>query len=307
MKRMIPFNKNTPVLLLIFNRPALTERLLEVLQKAAPSKLYIAADGPRNDAETELCNATRSLFDNLNWPCEKKQLFRTHNLGCKQAVSEAITWFFEAEECGIILEDDCLPSLSFFGFCSQLLERYKDDERIGHIAGVNFQKGIHRGDGDYYFSRLTHVWGWAGWRRVWKEYDADISSFPLFESEQHVNNSGSHAPFAEHWIKYAFGAVYHHQINTWDYQYAYLNLISNRLCIIPNKNLVSNIGVGESGTHTKDAHPFQNQPLEEMNTLTHPRFFMADTNADIHSQRIEYNIQTSELKKSIWKKLKIFK
>lgn len=299
---MLAFDKNTPVLFLIFNRPNETKRVFDSIRKAAPNRLYIAADGPRNEEEKQVCFITRSIAEKVDWECEVIKNFRETNLGCKIAVSEAISWFFEQEEYGIVLEDDCLPAESFFGFCSQLLIRYKDDERIGHIAGINFQHSIQRGDSSYYFSRLTHIWGWAGWRRVWKNYDINISSFSSFEKLDIIHQLNSHAPFAQHWL-HVFKEVNRGEINTWDYQYAYLNLINNMLCIIPNKNLISNIGVGSSATHTI-SHPFQNLPLEEMSTIIHPAFFVADATADNYSQKIEYNIVEPPPKKSFFKKVK---
>ena len=301
---MLTFNKNTPVLFLVFNRPHVTKKVFAEIKKAQPERLYIAADGPRDENERQVCEETRNIAINVDWDCTVIKLFRQNNLGCKQAISEAITWFFEKEEYGIILEDDCLPSQSFFGFCSQLLMRYKDDERIGHIAGINFQQGNPRGDGSYYFSRLTHVWGWAGWRRIWKDYDQNISTFHAFAQSRNIYNSESHASFAAYWLD-AFSKVFSNEINTWDYQYAYLNLINNRLCIIPNKNLVSNIGVGENATHTA-AHPFQNLPLDEIVSLQHPAFFIANLEADIYSQKVEYNIIDQPDRQSFLKKINRF-
>ena len=135
---------NTPILFLIFNRPDTTKVVFERIREIKPSRLYVAADAPRQgkDKEAELCRQSRSIIDSVDWPCEVKTLFREENLGCKKAISSAITWFFEQEEYGVILEDDCLPDLSFFRFCEELLIKYKDDERIGHIGGNCFLPGI---------------------------------------------------------------------------------------------------------------------------------------------------------------------
>lgn len=291
---MLIYDTNIPVLFMVFNRPETTRRVFDAISKAKPQRLYIAADGPRDEQEEKKCDETRAICNAINWECSVQKLFRNNNLGCKRAVSEAITWFFQHEESGIVLEDDCLPADSFFGFCSSLLKRYMHDDRIAHIGGVNFQKGMKRGEASYYFSRLTHVWGWAGWRRVWQHYNAAIPSFPAFEQQGMINNIAGHKPFANNWL-HSFRNVYEGITDTWDYQYAYLNLINNGLSIVPNKNLVSNIGVGQASTHTA-AHPFQNMPLEEMDELTHPKFFVADTEADIHSQNIEYGIPQEEKK-----------
>ncbi|MCS7029805.1 MAG: nucleotide-diphospho-sugar transferase, partial [Bacteroidia bacterium] len=177
---MPPYPLTTAVLFLVFKRLDTTKKVFEVIRKAKPPRLYIAADGPRDwvEGEAEKVKMVREyLMNNIDWDCEVKTLFRDKNLGCGRAVSEAITWFFEHEEMGIILEDDTVPSLSFFWFCEELLKKYKDDKRIGMISGNNFQDGIKRGDGDYYFSIYNHIWGWATWRDRWEGYDFELDSF----------------------------------------------------------------------------------------------------------------------------------
>lgn len=141
---MTTYNKCTPILFTIFNRPDTTALVFEKIRKAQPQKLYIAADGPRTKQGKELCNKTREIIKRIDWDCSVKKLFLEDNLGCRKGMIKAITWFFENESEGIILEDDCLPSDSFFSFCSILLEKYRDDDRIGHITGSNFQKGKKR-------------------------------------------------------------------------------------------------------------------------------------------------------------------
>ncbi|MDE7150150.1 MAG: hypothetical protein K2O01_07080, partial [Bacteroidales bacterium] len=154
---------NTPVLFLIFNRPETTQRVFDRIREIQPTKLYVAADGPRThkDGETERCGQTRDIIRQVDWPCEVKTLFRTENLGCKQAIYQGISWFFEQEEMGIILEDDCLPDLSFFPFCEELLIRYKDDPRIGHIGGNIQVQGLVPPGLTYDFCSVNHIWCWA--------------------------------------------------------------------------------------------------------------------------------------------------
>lgn len=290
------FNKQTPVLFIIFNRPDTTEKVFEQIRKAQPKYLYIAADGPRNEAEKTLCNKTREVVSIIDWDCEVKHLYSDHNLGCGIAVSKGITWFFDNVEQGIVLEDDCLPSNSFWGFCSLMLEKYKNDDRIGHITGGNYQNNIKRGNGSYYFSALTNVWGWAGWRRIWKDYDIKMPSLPLFKELNYIHNSETHASFKTSWMN-ALDGCYEGKINTWDYQYAYLNLINNRLSIIPNKNLISNIGFGNNATHTKGYHPFSSLPLTDLDleNITHPTFIMPDFAADTYFQEIETGMHRKNL------------
>jgi hypothetical protein len=302
---MLKFNINTPVLFLVFNRPDTTNRVFEAIKLAKPKKLYIAADGARTAEEEIMCTQVRAIFKNTDWDCDVKTLFRTENLGCKIAVSEAINWFFDNEEEGIILEDDCLPGESFFGFCSTLLEKYRNNDRIGHIGGANFQDGNLRGQQSYYFSRLTHVWGWASWRRVWQNYDVNIASYPNFNINNEIKNVPSHNAYAHNWLS-SFEGVYTHKTNTWDYQYAYANLVNNYLSIIPNKNLVVNIGLGNGATHTSASHPFANMVQQNLTEITHPQFYIANLEADLYSQNKEFYVE--EVKKSklskLWKKIK---
>ena len=165
---------DVPILFLVYNRPDTTATVFEEIRKQKPKQLFVAADGPRTDmpGDAEKCKNTRELVMNgIDWECETKTLFRDNNLGCGLAVSNAITWFFKNVEEGIILEDGTLPDQSFFTYCKVLLEKYRYDDKLKMISGNNFQQGKWRGDGSYYFSAYSHIWGWASWRRTWKEYD----------------------------------------------------------------------------------------------------------------------------------------
>ncbi|MDR2773644.1 MAG: glycosyl transferase [Tannerella sp.] len=285
---MLAYNIETPILFLVFNRPDTTRQIFSQIQKMKPRRLYLAADGPRSSEEKAICEEVRKIASCINWDCHVQTLFRDGNLGCGKAVSQAITWFFENEPEGIVLEDDCLPADSFFGFCSAMLEKYRNDDRIGHVAGSNFQKGIIRGDGSYYFSNPTHVWGWAGWRRAWEGFDMGMPTYPLFEKMNRLERMPSHGPFKENWRHYL--NVHHAGANAWGYPYSYHNFINSRLSIIPNVNLITNIGCSKdaSPTHYIKNHPFDGIPLGEVETVTHPSFVMADVEADLYSQSLEY-------------------
>ncbi len=257
---------NTPLLLLIFNRPLTTHQVFQEVQRARPPRLYIAADGPRRDKESdiELCRKTRDIVKEINWNCEVNTLFRDVNLGCKLAVSSAISWFFENEEKGIILEDDCFPHPTFFDFCETMLDRYNDDKRIVHIGGANFQNGIKYGNGDYYFSNLTHVWGWASWRRVWSNYDITMANWPQFKKENHLISLFRSQKIVAN-LERAFDRTFSNNIDTWDYQYFFSNLCQNGMSIIPNVNLISNIGYTADATHVAAKNDrYANIPLESI-------------------------------------------
>jgi hypothetical protein len=273
---------DTPILFLIFNRSDTSERVFDAIRKAQPARLYVAADGPRDGNENDLlnCPKTRAVI-NVDWDCEVKLLFREKNLGCKQAVSQAITWFFEQEEQGIILEDDCLPHPSFFPYCETLLEYYKNEEKVMLISGDNFQNRNVRGEGSYYFSQYTHIWGWASWRRAWKHYDVNMESYPAFKSENRISRVFANQGAQRYWMK-KLEKTYQKGVNTWDYQWMYAIWNQGGLTALPNKNLISNIGFLTGGTHTnildKD---MADLPVFEMEfPLIHPKVIAADLKAD---------------------------
>lgn len=282
-----PYPLKTPVLFLIFKRLDTTKQVFEMIRQAKPPKLYVAADGPRDwiEGEAERVKAVRDyVMSNIDWSCEVKTLFREKNLGCGRAVSEAISWFFENEEMGIILEDDVLPSLSFFWFCEKLLEKYKDNKVIGAISGCNFQDGIWRGDGDYYFSIYNHVWGWASWRDRWESYDFAMESF---RDNSFIDELFDNKKARRYW-KRIFAKMKKHEIDTWDYQWTFTLWRNKQLAILPNLNLVSNIGFGEDAAHTKDYDSkFLNLRRFEIDVveLKHPRYIVRNMEADEYTFR----------------------
>ena len=270
-----------PILFLIFNRPDTTRVVFEAIRKVRPLKLYVAADGYREnkEGEKETCELTRAIIDNIDWKCEIKKLYREKNLGCKMAISSACDWFFENEEEGIILEDDCLPDPSFFTFCEQMLEYYKNEDNVMHIGGVNFQFGRKRGQGSYYFSRNSHVWGWASWRRAWKYYDVNMKYYPAFKKSKKINQ------IVKMWLEKKFllnklEKTYKGEIDTWDYQWNFAIWNQNGLSIIPNENLVSNIGFDKKATHTTGDSKFSNMSTSTINDITHPSIVEVNVQAD---------------------------
>lgn len=282
---MSSYNVNSPVLFLVFNRPNTTIKVFDAIREVKPSRLYISSDGPRpkNDSDISEINAVRDyVLANIDWNCEVKTLFRESNLGCKDAVSSGISWFFENEDEGIILEDDCLPNQSFFRFCDSLLDKYRHDERVRHISGVNFIGNDVVTESSYYFSRFTHVWGWASWKRVWKDYDKNLELLERFLRSDNLWNIYPDKRMIE-LIKKELMRVKNGELNTWDFQYLFLNLIQNGLTIIPCKSLVENIGFGAGATHDY-SHGIKLQQAEEISgELIHPDFLVPQTRFDIDS------------------------
>jgi hypothetical protein len=261
------------VLFLVFNRPEPTARVFAAIRAARPPRLYVAADGARvgRAGEAERCEATRRIATAVDWPCEVCHLFREENLGCKQAVSQAIDWFFSHEEEGIVLEDDCLPHATFFEFCEHMLERYRDDDRIALVSGDNFQFGRTYGKSSYYFSRYAHIWGWASWRRFWQHYDRNLSVWPEYrDTGGLLRVSGLSATEARHWVG-NLDAVAAGRIDTWDFQLQFAMWYRSMVSILPQCNLIQNIGFGEGATHTTAGSKFANLSVQALEfPLIHP-------------------------------------
>jgi hypothetical protein len=240
-----------PVLFLIFNRPDTTEKVFEKIREIKPKKLYVSADGARANkpGEFEKCAQAKNVLKKIDWDCDLNVNYSEMNFGCKEGVTKGINWFFENVEQGIILEDDCVPNLSFFNFCEVMLNKYKDDKRVMHIGGVNFQDSNKRGNDSYYFSRFCHVWGWATWKDRWDKYDVNMSDYnddkynsvsEIITGDKEISN----------YYKRLFDTVKNNKLDTWDFQWVWTVWKNDGLSIIPNVNLVKNIGFGEEATHT---------------------------------------------------------
>lgn len=294
----------TPVLFIIFNRPDTTRQVFNRIKQAKPQQLFIAADGPRPHVpgELEKCRQTRDIIKEIDWECEVKNLFREENLGCKKAVSSAIDWFFANVEEGMILEDDCVPDISFFYYCQELLERYRDSDQIMHIGGSNFQFGKKWGKGSYYFSRFINIWGWATWRRAWHHYDVEMKKFPEFKQQNKMDKICGDARAGDYLLR-TFERTYKGEIDTWDYQWLFSVWMQDGYGIIPNVNLISNIGFRHDGTHTKKEGLLSDLKTIPVNKIVHPSEIIVSNNADIKSFTI-YSLNFVE--KIKYKILKFF-
>ncbi len=270
---------NTPVVFLIFNRPDLTARVFEVIRAAQPRNLLVVADGPRPDrlGEEESCRTTRAIIDGVDWPCTVSKHYSEENLGCGRCVSRGLAWAFAQYEELIVLEDDCLPNLSFFRFCQELLHRYRDDERIMHIGGTNFLPDSP-GRYSYYFSRYPHAWGWASWRRAWKFYDFAMVNWRS-DRRQVFNNIFDRCDERRFWRKW-FDHVSMAK-HTWDHQWAYAMWRQSGMAVIPAVNMVSNIGFRSDATHTGATSAMANRAVHDMAMpLSHPGAVVRNRAAD---------------------------
>jgi hypothetical protein len=284
---MTDYKCKSPILFITFIKENETKRVFETIRQVKPDKLYIASDGARTEkqGEKEKVENIRSwLVSNVDWNCEIKTKFNEKNLGCGHGPADAISWFFENEEMGIIIEDDILADLNFFRFCDEMLEKYKDDDRIGLVGGFNrIDKELH--SNEYYFSKYAQTWGWATWRRAWSDYDFTVSSW-----ENLKNTDFIYKVFPKRYISKSFFDIFDKTctsydeaiITWWDYQWIFCNLLKNRLTIMPYCNLITNIGFTEDATHTFD----KNNPVSNVSygslyfPLKHPISYNIDMRRD---------------------------
>jgi hypothetical protein len=284
---MVDRRGTLPVLVLAFNRADLTERVLSEITRAHGGPVFLAVDGPRlaKPGEQQAVGRVRALAQRFGIERECT-LVRNSNLGLKVAVPQAIDWFFQHVDEGILLEDDCIPHPSFYRFCAELLDRYRDDQRICMVSGDNFQFNRRRTDYSYYFSRHTHIWGWATWRRAWQMYDHQMRLWPDLRDGGWLMDVLGDRRAVRYWTD-IFDATYHERNTSWAYRWTYSAWINGALTALPNVNLVSNVGFGDAGTHTwRRSNRFAAMPTGEMDfPLRHPPFKIRDSRADDFTQR----------------------
>ena len=275
-------NFDSAILFLIFNRPENTSKVLEKIRQIKPKKLYVSADGPRknNLKDKKKINETRDIIEKIDWDCVIKKRYNDENLGCKESISQALKWFFENEESGIILEDDCLPHIDFFNFCQELLLKYKNNHDVMAITGNNFHNGKKFGEASYFFSSNHHCWGWASWRRVINLYDKNIKFWPEWKNSNDFQKKISNKNEQKYWTK-IFNAIYNNEIDSWAYPFQACLKKNAGLTVTPNVNLVSNIGFGVSATHTKmlDSN-LNNMPVSPLKNIIHPNEIKQNQEAD---------------------------
>jgi hypothetical protein len=269
-----------PILFVIFNRPAMALKSFQPVKQYKPDKLYIAADGARSNraGEQELCQQTRDvILQEIDWECDIHTLFQEQNLGCGQGVYTAVNWFFSNEKQGVILEDDCVVSRSFFPYMEELLDRYKNDDRIGMIAGYNDVENEYQIENSYCFSKYAACWGWGSWARAWKNMDLQMS-WRKHNEEDCLHNKGYYKEY-NRW-KYQLKAIDNHYVSAWDWQWYFSLATRNQLSIFPKVRLVSNIGFGKDATHTT-SKPKNLSGCQELNfPLIHPCYILPDNTFD---------------------------
>lgn len=271
----------TPVVLIVFRRPDLTAQVFDTIRQARPERLFVIADGPRNETEAARCAEARAVTEPVDWPCTVVRDYADENLGTRRRISGGLDRVFDQVEEAIILEDDCLPHPSFYGYCEQLLAHWRHDTRIWCVSGDNFQRGQQRGDGSYYFSNYNHGWGWATWRRAWRHYDDSMSCWPAFRDGGFLEGLLDDPVEVCYW-RDIFETLYTTGTpDSWAYVWTLTCWLNRGLTILPNVNLVTNSGFGGGATHTTGgASRILSRPVEEIGPLKHPSFVARDRGAD---------------------------
>ncbi len=261
------------VLFIIFNRPDTTKKVFEQIKIAKPPKLYIVSDGPRVNIPNEdtIVNSVRDfVINNIDWQCEIKTKFRDENLGCAVNISDALNWFFDNEKKGIILEDDCIPTQSFFRYCEELLDYYKDNQDIWHISGYNFLDLPNLKE-SYYFSSVPHVWGWATWADRWKRFEFDISNYDVKNFKRLTSNSA----FQKYWLD-IFNDTKKSKINSWAYRWFFSMLKYGGISVVPKLNMIQNIG--NFGLHFNGESPLFYTKTFKIDKIIHPKKIQINKN-----------------------------
>jgi hypothetical protein len=279
---MPPIGYNVPVVLIIFNRYAHTKSVFNAIASVRPEELFVIADGPRHDKPDDAakCEAARAVLNGIDWNCKLRTNFSDKNLGCGERISSGLDWVFNRVDQAVILEDDCVPHVSFFRFSSDLLERYKDDVRVRTISGSNFLRGKIRSPWSYHFSRFHDIWGWATWKRSWERTDMLMRLWPTVRDEGWLIDMVGSRRRANFWAS-RFNNTYEGRTNSWVYPYQLSCWLDHSLAVTPNRNLVSNVGFGADATNTPYKADFLGQSAEPISfPLAHPPFMIPDSVSD---------------------------
>jgi hypothetical protein len=247
MMKNRPFD--VPILFIIFRRKDTALKVIEAIAKVKPKKLYVSQDGPRNDREKqEVMETRKAVLSKINWDCDLTVWTHDKNLGLKKHIPEAFDKFFEKEEHGIYLEDDTLPSKDFFYFQRELLEKYKDDERIFSINGTNFYPELVKPNSSYYLSKIGDIWGFGLWKRSWKLYNSTISDFNKISKSSEYKNYFFSRKY-KFYLETFWNAIRRNKLDSWAMQLVYAAIKNNMFFIAPSVNMVNNVGENFSASN----------------------------------------------------------
>jgi hypothetical protein len=276
----------TPVLFIISYNPEYTQKTFDVIKKVRPESLFVFSNAPNPNIKEEIknCQLSRNVINQVDWDCSLKTVFKKEKSGHKKFVYESINSFFKQVKEGIILEDSYEPSESFFTFCQELLEKYRDDQRIMHISGSNYQNNIKRGSGSYYFSKDINPCGWATWRRAWNKCDINIENYKSFLQSSEIKNIFPHSTEQFYWMQ-KFEQAYLGKTASIEDHWRFVVLSNNALAVIPNLNLINNLKNPQLNK-TKKKDIFE---------VEHPRYIISDANADFYTFKNIYGIDYSKV------------
>lgn len=293
----------TAVLLITFNRLDYVKETLKAISVARPPRIYLASDGPRPHkvGEDKIVQEVRDyMLSHINWPCEIHTRFLgTNSGGCKYGVSGAVSWFFNNEPEGIILEDDCVADPTFFTFCEELLEKYRENKKIWHIAGdAPIETDI---SASYYFAKIQHCWGWASWADRWQYFSLDVSNYGEKEIQKF-----SKTPIVQEYWRGILTDLKNNLIDTWDYQWTLHILANDGMCINPAHNLISNIG--EQGVHYNGTTNELLKPTISISALKHPKKIKLNEKLinQIYSDKFNIPLSVLTYKFSLFGKIPLF-
>ena len=288
----------TPVAILIFNRPDTTEKVFEEIRKAKPERMFVIADGPRQSVvrDKEFCELTREITENVDWECNVTRDYAIKNYGLRIRVASGLSRMFESVDSAIILEDDCVPHQSFFPFCQELLERYREENKVMMISGNNFFDKLRSIEYSYYFSSFNHIWGWATWKRAWNLYDEEMNEWNDLKEAEFLNNILQDDASVKY-FRTIFQEVYENKINSWAYRWLYSMFRKDGFSIVPSINLVTNIGFGTEATNAKsNSHHTADIIAEEIEfPLIHPPNTERDLEADMFATKILHRFRGKDL------------
>lgn len=278
---------NTPIVYIVFNRPELTARSFAVIRKIRPERLFLIADGPRPNVsgDERRCDEVRRIIAQVDWPCDVTRLFAEENLGCMRRITSGLDFVFANVPEAIILEDDCMPDLSFFRYCDELLERFRTVDQIGVVSGNNFQPATWSSGNSYYFSRYPHCWGWATWSRAWQKLDRDMSCWPSLRESDWLKSLFQNRCDQWYW-RNMFDETLTGRINSWAVRWVLTCWTEGLLTVLPDKNLVTNVGFGADSVNNLVEDKRAMVPSESIDfPMQHPDLVIRNTQADDHTQK----------------------
>jgi hypothetical protein len=306
---------NTPILLMVYIKPETTIKIIERLQDIEPKKIYISINIPTKENEKEIIKNKKvvNILKKINWKCKIKYKKRKKHVDAFTSYKEAIEWFFKNEKEGIILEDDTLPNVSFFKFCSKMLKKYRHNKKISQICGSSF-KNFKKTDDFYFFSNYNLCWGYATWRRSILDFDEKMLSWNKLKKENYLYEIVNDKKFVFYWTS-IFEQQFKKKFRAWDYLWLYSNWKKKKVSIIPKKHLVKNIGFVKDATHTKIKYKdwYNDLNTEELEiTNLHPKTQTADNDYDKWISKTVFRVnkiyfKNKILNNKIYKKLNSIK